>query len=195
MSKITLRYNSNKEWRAPGTICNIQLIGFNDLLRYLAVNYKNRDDLKMIEIGSHMGESTGLFAATQVFDEIHAIDPHNGVEEFNDISGWTWEEVQQEFFNNIRHFTDIIHYHRDFSYNIVDGFSDGYFDFIYVDGEHTYEGAKRDITQFLPKLKPGGIMAGHDYVAEWAGVQSAVVETVGIPDQIFLDGSWIKVIN
>lgn len=195
MSKITLRYNSNKDWQKPGVNFNIQFIGFTELLQYLCRFYQVSGDLKMIEIGSHMGESTGMFAATQMFNEIHAIDPHSGVEEFNDISGWTWDQVQQEFYNNIRHYKDVIYYHQDFSYNIVDGFSNDYFDFIYVDGDHSYDGVKRDLTEFLPKLKKGGIIAGHDWVVEWPGVQTAVSEVVGIPDEIFLDGSWVKIMN
>eukprot|EP00758_Cryptobia_borreli_P017336 Tbor_TRINITY_DN6182_c4_g1::TRINITY_DN6182_c4_g1_i11::g.22020::m.22020 len=39
-----------------------------------------------------------------------------------------------------------------------------YFDYIYVDARHDYKGVLDDISQWWPKLKKGGIMAGHDYV-------------------------------
>jgi len=35
-------------------------------------------------------------------------------------------------------------------------------DFIYVDGDHSYEQAKKDMFNYWSKLKSGGIMAGHD---------------------------------
>jgi hypothetical protein len=35
-------------------------------------------------------------------------------------------------------------------------------DFIFIDADHTYEGALRDFKQFWPKVKKGGIFAGHD---------------------------------
>lgn len=36
-------------------------------------------------------------------------------------------------------------------------------DFCYIDGDHTYEGVYADIRAWLPKLRIGGIIAGHDY--------------------------------
>lgn len=49
-------------------------------------------------------------------------------------------------------------------------------DFFYIDGDHTYEAVKRDIQAFLPKMRPGGIMCGHDYRGENDGVGRAVRE-------------------
>jgi len=37
-------------------------------------------------------------------------------------------------------------------------------DFVYVDARHDYCGTYEDITTYWPKLKKGGIMAGHDYL-------------------------------
>jgi cephalosporin hydroxylase len=36
--------------------------------------------------------------------------------------------------------------------------------FIFVDGDHTYEGVKQDIIDYFPLLAPGGIMIFHDYL-------------------------------
>jgi predicted O-methyltransferase YrrM len=40
---------------------------------------------------------------------------------------------------------------------------DGYFDMVYIDGDHEYEGVMRDIEATLPKLKPKGVMIFNDY--------------------------------
>jgi len=54
-------------------------------------------------------------------------------------------------------------------------FKDAYFDFIYVDGyAHTGEEGGQTFHDWLPKLKPGGIMAGDDYSPAWPQVVSAV---------------------
>lgn len=37
-------------------------------------------------------------------------------------------------------------------------------DFIYVDARHDYCGVSEDIRVWWPKLRPGGVMAGHDYL-------------------------------
>ena len=36
-------------------------------------------------------------------------------------------------------------------------------DFVFIDGDHTYAGVRADIAAWLPKIKNGGIIAGHDY--------------------------------
>jgi len=36
-------------------------------------------------------------------------------------------------------------------------------DFVYIDGNHKYAYVMMDIILWLPKIKPGGIISGHDY--------------------------------
>jgi hypothetical protein len=54
-------------------------------------------------------------------------------------------------------------------------------DFVYIDARHDYESVLEDLRAWYPKLRPGGILAGHDYVdGEFPqgifGVKSAVDE-------------------
>jgi len=53
--------------------------------------------------------------------------------------------------------------HRAPSLIAVNQFPDNYFDWIYVDGDHSYEGATADLEQYRSKVKPGGFVAGDDY--------------------------------
>jgi len=46
---------------------------------------------------------------------------------------------------------------------------DGFFDIVYVDGDRSYEGVKRDIEATLPKLKPTGSLVFNDY-SVWSPV-------------------------
>lgn len=53
-------------------------------------------------------------------------------------------------------------------------------DFIFIDGDHSYQAAKQDITNFYPKLKRDGLFAGHDYAINiHPGVVKAVDEYCG----------------
>ena len=40
---------------------------------------------------------------------------------------------------------------------------DGSQDFVFIDGEHTYEAVCEDIAAWKPKVRPGGLLCGHDY--------------------------------
>lgn len=52
---------------------------------------------------------------------------------------------------------------RQPSLTAVSQFTDNSLDFVFVDGDHSYEATMEDIVQWTRKLKPGGIMSGHDY--------------------------------
>ncbi len=52
---------------------------------------------------------------------------------------------------------------RGYSFDVVKEFPDEYFDFIFIDADHTYEGCKKDLVDWWPKMKKGGVFCGHDY--------------------------------
>lgn len=51
-------------------------------------------------------------------------------------------------------------------------------DFIYIDGDHSYEAVIQDIELYYPKVKSGGIIGGHDFAISHLGVCKAVMEFV-----------------
>ena len=56
-------------------------------------------------------------------------------------------------------------------------FKDDFFDFIYIDGDHSYRQCKKDIEVWYPKVVKGGILAGHDIGhIDFPGVSKAVDE-------------------
>ncbi len=52
-------------------------------------------------------------------------------------------------------------------------FADGYFDLVYIDGDHTYAGVMADLETWYGKVRPGGILCGDDFT--WQGVYEAVM--------------------
>ena len=53
---------------------------------------------------------------------------------------------------------------RDWSLNAVKLFKDGFFDFCYIDADHTEEAVYADLCAWYPKVRAGGVLAGHDYL-------------------------------
>jgi len=61
-------------------------------------------------------------------------------------------------------------------------FPDRSLDFVYIDGDHSYEGCRRDILAWAPKVRVGGVLAGHDYYNQPPfEVRKAVAVTCGGP--------------
>jgi hypothetical protein len=73
--------------------------------------------------------------------------------------------------------------HRGDSHTVCEAFEDEYFDWIYIDGNHLYEYAIRDLNMYYRKVKAGGFITGDDYAeGGWwhGGVKKAVDEFVAL---------------
>jgi predicted O-methyltransferase YrrM len=49
----------------------------------------------------------------------------------------------------------------------------GPFDVVFIDGDHSYEGCKRDLVVAYSKVKPNGYILGHDYELNMKKAQTA----------------------
>jgi predicted O-methyltransferase YrrM len=148
----------------------------------------------MIEIGSFVGESTVLFA--QSFKQVIAIDPFlEGYDEKDPTShSFDFKNVYQTYLERTGDHQNIQTIVST-SDNAVKELDSETYDFVYIDGLHTYEGVKTDIQNYQPLVKPGGVIGGHDYtnkIKHLVGVYDAVNEMFGAPDKVFEDNSWIK---
>ena len=71
------------------------------------------------------------------------------------------------------------------------------FDLVFIDADHSYGGVKEDIAAWMPKVKPGGWLGGHDYRnidPRFGGVDQAVNEA--FPDGVEVDKNytwWVKI--
>ncbi len=201
------RFNPPIEWNPTvmgnnKTRINRYFFGLIDMIAHVShhFSFPFRENTKMIEIGSYSGESTLLFASSLAFDKIYCIDPFEGKEAMNRINNKIWTDVYEDFNQNTKLFdgdgsklgetnVELI---NDYSYNVVDGFDDNSFDFIYIDGSHEIKDIKRDIDLYLPKLKDSSFIGGHDY--NWPGVEG-LIKSYGKEVFHFGDESWlIKVV-
>jgi hypothetical protein len=152
-----------------------------------------------IEIGVWQGGFSDLLLHWTQPKEMHLVDPFETVHD-DDHEGAFYHGDDQNMdqayiFVRSRFAREIadgrVILWRAKSQDIADQFEDNYFDWIYIDGDHSYEAVKRDLDLYLPKLKPGGWLVGDDYgaVHEWwgDGIMRAVMDTLAENENIALD--------
>jgi predicted O-methyltransferase YrrM len=85
---------------------------------------------------------------------------------------------------------DVITDIKGCSWDMASKFEDHSIDFVFIDAGHDYESVSKDIKNWLPKIKPGGMISGHDFYNS-SGVAQAVKELV--PDfKISSEKIWFK---
>ena len=83
---------------------------------------------------------------------------------------------------------------RDFSAEAANSFEDGSIDWIYVDGDHSYEFVKQDLNLWWPKISTGGTICGDDYQDGKYQVESLDFGVVKAVDE-FVDNNVDSISN
>ena len=86
----------------------------------------------------------------------------------NDLNDF-YRSLKDHFKNN-----EEVELVKNSSSTFFDSKEDNFFDFVYIDGDHQYNGVYQDLVNGYKKLKVGGILSGHDYHESIAGVKEAV---------------------
>jgi predicted O-methyltransferase YrrM len=155
-----------------------------------------------VELGAYKGKSTS-FIVTEINNQnrniqFHTIDTFEGDSGSNDeeeIEAYRKVNVSKmfdEFSENTKHLKE--------HFNVIVGksdesskfFEDNSVDVIFIDAGHSYDAVIRDIKSWLPKIKDGGIMSGHDYI-NWSGVNTAVNEIFDKVDKIDNECWFVKI--
>jgi predicted O-methyltransferase YrrM len=125
------------------------------------------------EIGSYLGASACFLAAAAAEigggARVHCVDTWR-----NDGMSEGMRDTWIEFQRNTRRYASLIIPHRGESVHIAKAFTEK-LDLLFLDGDHSYAGCRSDVENWLPHLKPGGLMILHDIA--WAeGVERVVRE-------------------
>ncbi|MBN3039004.1 MAG: class I SAM-dependent methyltransferase [Candidatus Omnitrophica bacterium] len=134
-----------------------------------------KDDSVIVEIGAFKGKSTCFIAEGIGNKDIrfYTIDTW-----YNDQMPQGRGDVYDDFLKNIRGYRDKIEPLRGYSYEVVQNWpKERKIDFLWIDGDHSYEGVSQDIADWFPLLKKGSIVAFHDY-RDAPGVKKAVDDLV-----------------
>jgi hypothetical protein len=149
----------------------------------------NGEAAHFVEVGAWLGKST-VFMASKIrgsgkpiaFD---CVDTWKGGTNELDNGLATAERLATngrdlfaEFSENVKEcgVAEYIRPVRSDSAEAAGAYLDGSLDFVFIDADHSYEGVRRDLAAWWPKVKPTGVLAGHDY--DEKGVRKAVDEFV-----------------
>ena len=145
------------------------------------------------EIGVWRGDFSATILHQVKPKRLHLIDPWRFVDSGSHAQSWYGGRIAKDQADMDAMHTRV---RRRFAAPIEDGtvvidrrdsaeaasdLPEGYFDWVYVDGDHAYEGIRRDLRLYRPLVKAGGFICGDDYRDdEWwgDGVIRAVDELV-----------------
>jgi predicted O-methyltransferase YrrM len=150
-----------------------------------------------VEVGCKEGRTTGHILKTIPDSTAIAIDPwmanpaeQNGDKTRETYEKWDFAKIEAEFWANVGEHKDRCTMLRMTSEDGARLSQPGQ-DIVFIDALHDYESVKADIAAWLPLVRSGGVLAGHDFNHKWPGVERAVAENfnlmeVGVgPDSVW----------
>lgn len=144
-----------------------------------------KPDMTVVEVGSFAGVSTRVLACFA--GTVYAVDPWTLATTYSEVPREMVERAEAEFVAMLDEWPTIIRV-RGFSQEVARGprFARGSLDAVYLDGDHTK--VAEDVVAWLPKLKPSGLLMGHD----WDVVGDAVTAlTAACGALCYPDTSWV----
>lgn len=116
-----------------------------------------------VEVGVYRGEFTEKLCKAGL--KVYGIDPYMQHRDYHANRPGYKDRCEVLYKNVVERMKpydcEII---RKTSADAVNDFEDESLDFVYIDGNHQLKYVIEDIHEWLPKIKKGGIIAGHDYV-------------------------------
>ena len=114
--------------------------------------------VKGAEIGVERGKNSENILKELNIKKLYLVDIWTSYEEIYIIwSETNYNQVLRKFRKNEK--VEII---KDYSAHAADEIENNSLDFVYIDANHKYKYVYQDIKLWFPKIKDGGIIAGHD---------------------------------
>lgn len=119
-----------------------------------------------VEIGSWKGKSS-VYMAVEIINsgkdiKFDCVDPWMDAQP-EGVYYETYPNLYETFLSNIEPVKTHINPVRKFSADAVKNYKRNSLDFVFIDGNHEHPFIDEDIKLWYPKVKSGGIIAGHDY--------------------------------
>lgn len=162
-------------------------------LCYSVKSYLGDKNLQIVEIGSYCGESGEIIASTFPNSTLNCVDPWEKYTEEGSVYDLNEQEIvlneAEVIFDSVLARYSNMKKNKLASIQYANLLAPESIDFVYIDGNHQYSSVKEDLSTWMTKVKPGGVIAGHDY--GWETVSRAINEFFNQPPvAVFSDGSW-----
>ena len=118
------------------------------------------------EIGTWRGEFAEVLCKANSGLLLNCIDPYQAIAYADSVSGWPKEQERftlyyKEAREKLKPYS--VNWVKAYSMTAVKRFDDNSLDFVYIDANHNFQHVVNDLCEWLKKVKPGGIISGHDY--------------------------------
>ena len=124
-----------------------------------------KGELVGVEVGVCLAHTTEAFAkGIKNLKKLYAVDNYPT---FVDWDGSDWNKDRQDLMKKaaqekmLAH-KDKVEFLHVSSEEFVKTIEDESLDFVFIDGDHSFEAALKDFQNYYPKVKKGGIFGGHD---------------------------------
>jgi glycosyltransferase involved in cell wall biosynthesis len=142
--------------------------------------YDVMNDLGCFKSGAEIGVAEG-HNAKKMLDKIEGLNLIC-VDPWHKYANWTQERMDKRYnktLKNLDPYKDRVQVIRKTSMDAIRGIGDASLDFVYIDGFHDFDWVMADLIFWAPKVRSGGIVAGHDYYPFYrAGIITAVDASV-----------------
>jgi hypothetical protein len=152
--------------------------------------YINTPTLHMVEVGSWKGRSSSIIAVEIANSgrnvRFDCVDTWKGSPELTDDVDVINDTVFDRFIDNMKPVTGFFRALRMNSIDAASTYPDQSLDYVFIDAAHDYDSVRNDISAWIPKIKPNGMIGGHDFFHP--PVVQAVHEI--LPDAVGIYGCW-----
>lgn len=130
-----------------------------------------RPGMQVVELGTFTGRSSlaMLPYIKQHGGRMTCVDWFKGNEGLGDevglTVGYAQSNVLEVFRKNLKEggFEDCVNVIVGKTEDVAPTIAEGFADLVFVDADHRYTGVRRDILEWYPKVREGGIICGHDF--------------------------------
>ena len=153
-------YETVKELKEKGQWANFYIAGKGLVEPIKALG----DNAVGLELGVARAETSAyLLDNCPNIAKFYCVDPWTPYMDWNGmVTKEIIEGMRVAAYSNMSEYGNKVEIIRETSNKAADMIEDNSLDFIFIDGDHSFTAAYHDITVYWPKVKKGGLFAGHD---------------------------------